>query len=96
MEHKTLKFDIKAFIEEIESLDEITEYRRLRSVWRSVIYQALTDLNSRSTSRRGLSYKIKARHFFFGNDEDFNLTCQHASLDPNVVLNKAKLILKSK
>lgn len=96
MDSKIQKFDIKAFIEEIESLDNITEYKRLRSMWRSVIYQALIDLNSRSTSKRGKSYKIKARRFFFGSREDFHLTCQHASLNPQVVLNKARNILRGK
>lgn len=96
MERKIQKFDIKAFIDEIESIDNLAEYKRTRGLWRAVVYQALIDLSTRSTSKRSISHKMKARRFFFMYHKDFNLTCQYASLDPKVVLEKAKDIIRCK
>lgn len=95
MSEHSHNFNIRAFIEDIESLDEQKEYSRLRSIWRAVIFQAFTDLLTKSCNKRKVSLKMKARYFLSGKDEQLYTICHYASLDAESVILKAKLICSS-
>lgn len=93
MDDSLHNFNIKAFIEEMESLDEYGEYVRTRGMWRAVIYQAFVDLRCKSISPRKLALKLKARRFLSGRDRSLFTICGYASLDHNSIIAKARKYL---
>lgn len=60
-----------------------------RSLWRSVISQALSDATTNSRKADMRYYRQKAIEWLLGSDDDFIMVCNLAELEPEYVRQKA-------
>lgn len=63
-----------------------------QALWRAVILQAFIDLKNNSKKKLANTFRVKATLWLNKNNNDFNKVCNLANLDPNYVLDKAKII----
>jgi len=73
---------------------ESQEFIRMRSLWRSVITQALMDAASNSKKKHLKKYKQQAIEWLNGDSQDFLEVCLLADMNPGYVKMQAILALK--
>jgi hypothetical protein len=75
-------------------LDDNSEARRMQSLWRSVITQALIDAASNSKKKIDKLNRVRAIQWLQGESEDFLEVCVLANMDPDYVKRKTQEALK--
>lgn len=69
--------------------DNNEEYYNGTKLWRSVISQALDDLQLPPSNKKYRLWRKRAMEWFIKADEDFYLVCEYAGISPKEVLKYA-------
>jgi len=77
--------------EEFINLDE--ELINEISLWRAVIFQAISDAKTKSNNKRALLHKLRAKKWLTEKDKDFQTIVAFAHLDYDYICKKIDQVL---
>lgn len=64
------------------------------NLFKAIIIQMLSDLMINSKSEKYLRHKREAEKWFFTDNQDFNIICENANLDPQTIKKMARKIFQ--